>query len=129
MERKDKQPEQWQLPPEKPSFPGWHLALVKSVVGTTPDGGSMLMPASDAPGEDDGVEQSTELLLQLMSLFQKKHGRMPTEEEVRQWGDVFRTTVVESQRAKMSGKSAQKVVHISGLYVDLEKVSPRGPIQ
>ena len=87
-----KQPEQWKLPSERETFPGGHLALVKSVVGAHPDEGSMLMQASDAE-EAEGLEQSTELLMQLMSLFQKKHGRLPTEEEVRQWGDVFRTTV------------------------------------
>ena len=89
----DKQPEQWQLPSERNTFPGGNLALVKSVLGAHPDEGSMLMQASDAEDDGLGLEQSTELLLQLMSLFQKKHGRLPTEEEVRQWGDVFRHTV------------------------------------
>ena len=111
---------QWTLPSEKSKiFPGGKLTLAQSVVKAQPDAGKLLI-SSGAAG-DDGSEQSAELLMQLMSLFQKKHGRMPTEGEVRQWGDVFRSTVVDSQLARANGEVAQKVVHISGMYIDLGK--------
>lgn len=87
---------------------------------------SINMPVGSSAAGENKKHQSEDLLLRLMGMFAERHGRMPTETEMKRWSETFREASESGGRSgeKEKGKRSaevKSVIHISGLFVDLEK--------
>jgi hypothetical protein len=65
------------------------------------------------------LDASGRLMGELVRLFANRNGRMPSQDEIAQWGATFRDAAKEQAFERAEGREGPSTVHISGVLVDL----------
>eukprot|EP00960_Hanusia_phi_P044611 756732-Hanusia_phi.AAC.14 len=70
--------------------------------------------------QNECLDQEKDLLDQLIDLYRKRNGELPTDDIVYGWCETFKSAIAK-QCSIAANQSESRFLHVSGIYVDFDK--------